>query len=154
MSPPPTLAVAVVGCGQIADAHLSTIRNIPGTRVVAVCDHYPDLARQAAERFRVPGVYSDFERMLERARPDVVHITTPPHTHAFLTCQALAVGAHVYVEKPFTIDAAEADRVFRARAPRAGWYVRGTINSSIRVGPNAGSELRVATSAAWCTWTR
>jgi predicted dehydrogenase len=114
MSPPEVLRVAVVGCGQIADAHLSAVRTVAGARTVAVCDQHPDLARQAAERFGIPGVFSDFDQMLTDARPDVVHITTPPHTHAALACQALAAGAHVYVEKPFALDASEADRVFRA----------------------------------------
>src|SRR5207249_11756320 len=108
------LLVAVVGCGQIADAHLQEIRKIPSARVVAVCDRYPDLARQAAERFGVPGIYSDVARMLAESKPDVVHITTPPQSHAALACQALAAGAHVYVEKPFTVDAAEAAGVFKA----------------------------------------
>jgi predicted dehydrogenase len=108
------LSVAVVGCGQIADAHLQAIGKAPGACIVAVCDQFPDLARQAASRFRVPGVYCDFGRMLAETRPDVVHITTPPHTHALLACQALAAGAHVYVEKPFSVNAEEADRVFRA----------------------------------------
>jgi len=117
MSRPGTLAVAVVGCGQIADAHLNAIRSAPGARTVAVCDQYSDLARQAAERFGVPATFTDFDRLLAHVRPDVVHITTPPQTHAALACQALAAGAHVYVEKPFTVDEVEAERVCRtARA--------------------------------------
>src|SRR5436190_14713923 len=114
MSRTGSLTVAVVGCGQIADAHLNAIRSAPGARTIAVCDRYPDLARQAAERFDVPATFADFDRLLAEARPDVVHITTPPQTHAVLACQAIAAGAHVYVEKPFAVDEAEAERVFRA----------------------------------------
>jgi predicted dehydrogenase len=114
MNDSPKLRVAVVGCGQIADAHLGEVRKLPAAEMVAVCDRYPDLARQAADRFGVPGVYDDVTRMLAEARPDVVHVTTPPHTHAPLARQCLAAGAHVYVEKPFTIDAREADAVFAA----------------------------------------
>ena len=40
--------------------------------------------------------------MLERVRPDVVHITTPPQSHFKLAMDALAAGAHVIVEKPIT----------------------------------------------------
>lgn len=108
------LRVAVVGCGQIADAHLQEIQKLSAAQVVAVCDRYPDLARQAAERFGVPGVYDDLGRMLAEVRPDVMHITTPPASHAPLARQALAAGAHVYVEKPFAVDAAEADTVLGA----------------------------------------
>jgi predicted dehydrogenase len=108
------LKVALVGCGQIADAHLQEARKLPDASVVAVCDQHIDLARQAAARFDVPGVFDDFGRLLRDVRPDVVHVTTPPHTHRALALEALRGGAHVYVEKPFTVDAGEAEDVIRA----------------------------------------
>lgn len=105
------LRVALVGCGQIADAHLQEIRKLPSATVVAVCDRHIDLARQAAARFGVPAVYDDLDRMLSDVRPDVLHVTTPPHTHCPIAVQALEQGAHVYLEKPFTVDAEEAAQV-------------------------------------------
>src|SRR3954468_5364024 len=110
----PKLKMALIGCGQIADAHLQEIRKVPGVEPAAVCDRHLDLARQAADRFGVPGVYTDVTALLDEVRPDVVHIATPPHTHYALARQALAAGAHVYVEKPFTVDAAEAEEVLKA----------------------------------------
>jgi predicted dehydrogenase len=108
------LRVALVGCGQIADAHLQEIRKIQLAELVAVCDRECDLAEQAAARFQVRRVFDDLGAMLTHVRPDVLHITTPPHTHRRLALQALATGAHVYVEKPFTLDVAEADEVLKA----------------------------------------
>ena len=108
------LKVALVGCGQIADAHLGEIRRILCARAVAVCDQYLDLAKQAAARFGVPGVFTDLGKMLAEVRPDVLHVATPPHTHCPLTLQALAAGLHVYVEKPFTVDVTEAEEVLAA----------------------------------------
>lgn len=108
--------VAVVGCGQIADAHLQQARRA-GAAVVAVCDASPHLAEQAAARLRVPAWFSELDALLEQVRPDVVHVTTPPASHLPLARRALAAGAHVYVEKPLTIDAAEADQL--AEAARA-----------------------------------
>jgi predicted dehydrogenase len=110
---PALLKIALAGCGQIADAHLQEIRKIEGVEVVAVCDRQLDLARQAAARFQVPAVFADLQAMLEAARPDVLHLTTPPHTHAPLARQALAGGVHVYVEKPFALDALEAAELLR-----------------------------------------
>src|SRR5579863_4372307 len=100
------LRVALIGCGQIADAHLGEIRKLPQAEAVAVCDRERDLAVQAAARFEVPQLYDNVDQMLVAARPDVVHITTPPHTHKALAVAALKAGAHVYVEKPFTVDLA------------------------------------------------
>lgn len=110
------LKVALVGCGQIADAHLQELAKLRSSRVVAVCDAYGDLARQAAERFGVPAWFDDLNRMLAEARPDVLHVTTPAHTHAAIAIEALRRGVHVYVEKPFTLDAAEAERVVAVAA--------------------------------------
>jgi predicted dehydrogenase len=111
--PPQTepLRVAIVGCGQIADAHLQEINKMSGARVVAVCDREADLAYQAAARFDVAKQFVDVDRMLADVRPDVVHVTTPPHTHFALASQCLEFGAHVYVEKPFALDAGETRRL-------------------------------------------
>lgn len=105
------LKVALVGCGQIADAHLQQIRTISHAEVVAVCDRHIDLARQAAERFEVDLHTDNLDQMLDQARPDVVHITSPPASHAAIARQVLAAGAHVYIEKPFTVNAQEADEI-------------------------------------------
>ena len=103
--------IALVGCGQIADAHLQEIRRIPGAQVVALCDRFIDLARQAAVRFGVDAVYTDLGRMLAEQKPDVVHVTTPPHSHHAIVAQCLLAGSHVYVEKPFTVTLAEAEHL-------------------------------------------
>ena len=47
------------------------------------------------------------------ARLDVVHITTPPQSHYSLAKQCLESGSHVYLEKPFTITAGEAESLIR-----------------------------------------
>lgn len=112
------LKIALIGCGQIADAHLQELRRIPRASVVAVCDRHMDLARQAAARFDVPATFDDVARMLAESRPDVIHITTPPHTHRLLALQCLAAGTHLYVEKPFTVDAVEANAIVAAAEAR------------------------------------
>ena len=112
------LRVALVGCGQIADAHLQEIAKTDTGRVVAVCDAHSDLAYQAAARFAVPSQFTDLGAMLAGAKPDVVHITTPPHTHLPLALDCIEAGVHVYVEKPFTLDLREADQLIGAAARR------------------------------------
>src|SRR4051812_15676298 len=102
------LRVALVGCGQIADAHLQQLSRIPHARVVAVCDRSLDLARQAAARFDVPRAFDAVSSMLADTSPDVVHITTPPTAHFAIACQCFAAGAHVYVEKPLACGLTEA----------------------------------------------
>ena len=105
------LRVAIVGCGKIADQHVLAIQRIAGSRVVAVCDREPLMAQQLAERFAIEGCFADVGEMLSVARPDVVHVTTPPQSHHDLAAQCLQAGSHVYLEKPFTVTASEAARL-------------------------------------------
>ncbi|HVJ68461.1 MAG TPA: Gfo/Idh/MocA family oxidoreductase [Caulifigura sp.] len=112
------LRIALVGCGQIADAHLQEIAKLRSATVVATCDALPDLAMQAAARFNVPAYYDNLATMLEAAQPDVVHIATPAHTHFDLARQCLLAGRHVYVEKPFTQNAEEAETLIAIAAER------------------------------------
>lgn len=108
---------AIVGCGKIADQHVQAIHRIPTSEIVAVCDREPLMARQLAERFRIPAWFRDVGEMLAAAAPDVVHVTTPPQSHYALGRQCLDAGSHVYLEKPFTVTAKEAEALFaQARA--------------------------------------
>jgi predicted dehydrogenase len=102
------LKVAIVGCGKIADDHASQIRRIKGCEIVGVCDREPLMARQLYERFPVKRCFSDLRELLSEARPDVVHVTTPPESHFDIARLCLESGCHVYVEKPFTLHADEA----------------------------------------------
>ena len=116
------LRVAIVGCGKIADDHAAQIQRIPDCRIVGVCDSEPLMARQLAERFAVEHKSTDLGEMLAQARPDVVHITTPPQSHFAVGQRCLDHGCHIYVEKPFTIDEPEAKKLI-ARAEAKGLKV-------------------------------
>jgi predicted dehydrogenase len=102
------LKVAVVGCGKIADGHVEQIRAIGRGQVVAVCDRESLMVEQLAVRLGVPGRFTDMDEMLRSTRPDVVHIATPPESHVMLACAALRAGCHVFVEKPFALNEADA----------------------------------------------
>jgi len=105
------LKVAIVGCGKIADAHAAQIQRIEDCEIVAVCDREPLMARQFVDRFPVKHSFTDVTELLCTARPDVVHITTPPEGHFELAKLCLEHGANVYVEKPFTVYANEAEKL-------------------------------------------
>jgi predicted dehydrogenase len=105
------LKIAIVGCGKMADVHASQIQRIKGCEIVGVCDQEPLMARQLYERFAVKRHFSDLEELLSDAKPDVVHITTPPESHFSIAKRCLERGCHVYVEKPFTLYADEAEEL-------------------------------------------
>jgi len=97
------LKVAIVGCGKIADSHASQIRRIEGCEIVGVCDSEPLMARQLYDRYPIKQHFGDLTELLEKSRPDVIHITTPPQSHFEIAKLCLDRGCHVYVEKPFTL---------------------------------------------------
>jgi len=112
------LKIGIVGCGKIADQHVDAIHRIPDCEVVALCDREPLMAKQLGERFGISACFSELSEMLEAARLDVVHITTPPQSHHSLAKQCLESGSHVYLEKPFTITAGEAESLIRVAERR------------------------------------
>jgi predicted dehydrogenase len=105
------LKVAIVGCGKIADAHASQIQRIEGCEIVAVCDHEPLMAKQLCARFPIKRYFTDLTELVDKARPDVVHITTPAESHFDIARFCLEQGCHAYVEKPFTLCAEQAQRL-------------------------------------------
>ena len=103
-----TLKVAIVGCGKIADGQFEEISKMPELgRVIAVCDREGLMAEQMSMRYGIPAFYDDFARLLQVERPDVVHITTPPGSHLAIARAAMDAGAHVYCEKPLTMNHAD-----------------------------------------------
>jgi predicted dehydrogenase len=88
---------------------------------VAVCD--PDTARAeklAAELGARP--YPDHRQALERERPEVVYLTSPPPTHTEQALDALAADCALLIEKPVALTMAEVERVGQA-ASQAGKLV-------------------------------
>jgi len=112
------IKVAIIGCGKIADAHASQIKRISGCEIVGVCDREELMAKQLYERFPVKQYYGDVSRLLDEAKPDIVHITTPPQAHFELGMRCLDAGCHVYIEKPFTVNTAEAEELIRFATAR------------------------------------
>jgi predicted dehydrogenase len=111
------MKAALIGAGQIAQQHLTCLKALPGVELAAVCDLSPATAEAAAERYGIPAWFTDYRAMLKKARPDVVHVTTPPASHFKLAVDSFDAGAHVIVEKPVTSTFEELDMlVQRAQA--------------------------------------
>lgn len=114
----PRLRVGLIGCGKMGLHHLRAIAASGRADVVGVADpmaSLDDLRPLLGDSALVVGSAAE---LLDRARPDVVHIVTPPATHADLAARAIAAGCHVYVEKPFTPTRDEAASILRQAAER------------------------------------
>jgi predicted dehydrogenase len=100
----PTVGIIGLGYGR---AHLAGFK-AAGCRVVALCQRNEAAARSLAEKHGVPGVYARWEDLLERAKPDIVVIATPPALHLPILRAAMQAGAHVVCEKPLAMNRGEA----------------------------------------------
>jgi predicted dehydrogenase len=95
---------AVAGFGGRGQSHLQEMRQVPGTRLVALCDADREILDKELNRCaqlgeKVQG-YSDVRKLLENKEVDVVTFATPNHWHALGSIWAVQAGKDVYVEKP------------------------------------------------------
>jgi 2-alkyl-3-oxoalkanoate reductase len=126
-----TLRAGVVGAGYVANHHLRALRDLPFVEIVGICDTDESRARDMAAKFGVQNVYRNLDAM-RAAKPDVIHVLTPPASHCDLTLQALDMGCHVFVEKPMADTVAECDAMI-ARANEKGRVL--SVNHSARFDP-------------------
>ncbi len=100
--------VAVIGGGYFGRFHLDAWSRMSGVTCEAVADLNPDTAKAAAEEFGFGSWYTDAETMLAGVRPDIIDITTPPHTHFDLIRKAASDGVAIQCQKPFCTSLEEA----------------------------------------------
>jgi predicted dehydrogenase len=110
-----SIRTAVIGAGGIANAvHLPALAQIHQCRIVAVCDLLEERARQAADRYAVPGVYTSHRQMLDTEHPDAVFVLVRPDETFRVTLDCLRAGCHVMVEKPPGVTRYQAETLARA----------------------------------------
>lgn len=106
-----TVKVGIIGCGGIANSkHLPALSQVVEVELVAFCDLVEERAKEAREKFgiKTASVYTDYQKMLEEAELDVVHVCTPNAAHAPITIAALEADCHVMCEKPMAKTTQEA----------------------------------------------
>ncbi|GAA5091127.1 Gfo/Idh/MocA family oxidoreductase [Microbacterium yannicii] len=107
----------ILGPGGIARAFTSDLRTA-GLDVAAVGSRRRETADAFAADFAIPHAHGSYEDLVADPDVDIVYIATPHPMHAANALMALEAGKHVLVEKPFTLNAAEAAAVRDAAADR------------------------------------
>lgn len=106
------IRIGVLGAARIVkDALVKPSEQVPEVRVVAIAARDVKRASHYAGQHRIPRVHESYQALLADPDIDAVYIPLPAALHAEWTIKALAAGKHVLVEKPFTSNAAAADRV-------------------------------------------
>jgi len=100
-----TVGIGVIGLGGRGRDHLKYYGNLPGARVVALCDVNQAQAERAVQIVQKqhgnkPEAYQDLRKLFDDKNVDAVSIATPNHWHALATIWACQAGKDVYCEKP------------------------------------------------------
>lgn len=109
--------VAVVGSGNIAPSHIEGLLAFPERcKIVALCDIYPEKSEALKKKYNLDcAVFDDHEKMLASdVKIDIVHVCTPPYTHAEIAIHSMDAGKNVVVEKPMATCLAECDAMIEA----------------------------------------
>lgn len=113
------LRVVLLGAGTMARHHAAAIERLgDAVRVVGVADPSPDALAAMGAVVPDAALVGDSVRLLAELEADVAHVCTPPAHHTAVARAALEAGLHVYVEKPFALDAAEAADLLALAADR------------------------------------
>ena len=107
------LGYGLLGAGAFGGFCLQQYRSLPAIRLIGVADTNADAAAALANDFGLTA-YASFAAMLTDPLVDVVHLATPPFTHAALVEQAVAAGKHVLCEKPLALSPGDGGRMIDA----------------------------------------
>jgi predicted dehydrogenase len=103
------ISVGVIGYGYWGPNIVRNFQLQDESEVAVVCDRRPEALAKAARTYPNVEVTTDIVEVLKSPNVDVVAVVTPVWTHFELAKAALENGKHVFVEKPFTATAEQAE---------------------------------------------
>jgi predicted dehydrogenase len=112
-----TLRWGILATGSIARSFAGDLRDA-GITVTAVGSRAPGAATAFAAEFGIPHAHGSYEQLVADPEVDVIYVATPHPMHCASALLAIDAGKHVLVEKPFTLNRAEAQRVAERAAER------------------------------------
>ena len=153
--PNDTVRVAVIGLGSTTAVGgvggrghqlIPRVREIPGAKIVALCDvdqaHLDREAQPCKDRGEEVATYRDLRRVFDDKTIDAVVIALPNHWHALATVWACQAGKDVYVEKPFSYNLWEGQQMVAAARKYGRMVQVGTQNRSSTLLRQAFDHLR------------
>lgn len=124
------IKAAIIGAGFIGKQHISAIRRLPLTEVVAIVGSNEERTRESAELLGIPYFYTSVSDLLEEHPDlDVVHNCTPNGLHYKFNKLLIEAGMNIYCEKPFTLNAEESAELVELMQ---GKNIKGGINYNYR----------------------
>lgn len=132
------IRVAVVGFRSQGRSHIRWLRELPGARVVGLCDADRDVldreVKDLQDRNEKVVGHIDVRKLLEDKNIDAITTATPDHWHALVTIWACQAGKDVYVEKPLCHNLWEGRKMVEAARKYKRIVQFGNQNHSHRTG--------------------
>src|SRR3984957_10306347 len=113
-----TIGVGVIGYGYWGPNIVRNLHTIESARVEAVCDKSAASLTRVKKAYPSVSTYSDAKEIIASPKVDAVAVVTPVWTHYELAKAALQEGKHVFVEKPFTSNAGQAEELIELAAKK------------------------------------
>src|SRR5271154_2830320 len=127
MKPLPTVRFGFIGAGQIAHYAADSVLSHPHAKLVAIQDPHLERRSTLQKKHALEFAHEAVEELLANKSVDAVYIAVPNKFHIPLAIQALEAGKHVILEKPFAMNAVEAERAI-AVAKKAGLVLNVGMN--------------------------
>lgn len=113
------VTVAIIGAGPMtSSAHAPSLAAMEDVRIAAICDLNADAAQQLAARFSIPQTFTDYREMIAQTNPDAVWVVIRPHHLVDVANAVLAMGKHLFTEKPPGITSDQTRQLAHAAARR------------------------------------
>jgi len=113
--------IGLIGTGWYGKSDLFRLIQVSPVEVIGLCDvdtnHLHEAGEMVSKRQasgKKPKLYKDYRKMLQENKLDIVLIGTPDHWHALQAIEAVKSGAHVYLQKPISVDVLEGEAILAA----------------------------------------
>ena len=138
------IRLGIAGTGSKGIDHIRHFDDVPGARIVALCDPDPNQLDRAFEETGLARdavqTYTDFRELVGDDEIDAIVIASPNHWHALMGVWAMRAGKHVYVEKPIAHSIWEGKALVDAAAK---------YNCIAQAGTQRRSDTAYREAAAW-----
>ncbi len=104
------LKAAVIGTGMMGRNHARVYAQLEHASLVAAADSDPKALEAIARTYKVQ-VYTDYEQMLDEAKPDLVSVAVPTRLHREVATAVMKRGVHVFLEKPIASTVEEGQKI-------------------------------------------
>jgi len=103
---------AILGCGPRSIHHIRAYDGLKEIELKAVCDRDKERLNACEKKSHITSLYKNLEEMLEKERPDILHIVTPPTIRE----EPMELAGHfgvkgIIVEKPIALNISQAQRI-------------------------------------------